>query len=113
MRLLLRWLISTIILLIVSHYVHGFEVESLKAAVIAALVIGLINATIGAILKFITLPLRILSLGLFSLLINAALLKLATMFVAGFHIQGFLPALIAAFWLALLNMLARWLFLSE
>ncbi|MGB7553932.1 MAG: phage holin family protein, partial [Candidatus Korobacteraceae bacterium] len=65
MRLLLNWLLSAISLLIVSKVVPGFYVQGFKAALIAALVIGLVNATLGLLLKLITLPLTLVTLGIF------------------------------------------------
>jgi len=70
-------------------------------------VIGLVNATIGLLLKIITLPLTLLSLGLFWFIINALMLKLASAFVPGFNIEGFLPAFFGAIVLSLVNIFLR------
>jgi len=78
LRLILRWILSAIALLLVDWLVPGFVVRNFAAALIAALVIGLLNATLGLLLKIITLPLSILTLGLFFLVINAIILKLAS-----------------------------------
>jgi putative membrane protein len=104
MRLLLRWILSAVALLIVTRLVPGFVVASLSTALVASIVIGL-NATIGLLLKLITLPLGILTLGLFFLVINALMLILASHLVPGFVIVGFAPAFIGAIVLALLHML--------
>ena len=109
MRLLLHWLLSALALLIVARVVPGFYVHSLTTALWAAVVIGLINATIGALLKLLTLPLTILTLGIFWIVINALMLWLATAFVPGFRISGFVAAFIGAIVLMLVNMLFRWL----
>src|ERR1700757_4214783 len=77
MRLLLRWLINAVALLIVAYFVHGFTVRGFSGALIAAAVIGLINATLGSLLKILTFPLSILTFGLFLIVINAAMLKVA------------------------------------
>ena len=74
MRLLLQWVLSAIALLIVSRIVPGFHVRGLWPALIAALVIGLLNATVGLLLKIITFPLTILTLGLFLLVINGIMI---------------------------------------
>jgi len=84
-------------------------VASVAAALIAAVVIGLVNATIGLIVKILTLPLTILTLGLFWLVINAVMLELASAFVPGFHIRGFAAAFWGAIVLSLVNMLLKWL----
>ena len=83
MRLLLNWLLSAISLLIVSHLIPGFYVRDFTAALIAALVIGLVNATLGLVLKIITLPLTVLTLGIFWWVINALMLIFASNFVPG------------------------------
>jgi putative membrane protein len=109
LRLLLNWLLSALALLIVAHIVPGFYVSGIGAALWAAVVIGLINATLGALLKLITLPLTILTLGIFWLVINALMLWLATWFVSGFRISGFVAAFVGAVVLMLVNMIFRWL----
>ena len=109
MRLILHWLLSAVTLLLVAHFVPGFHVAGLVAALIAALVIGLINATLGLILKVLTFPLTIFSFGLFLLVINAAMLMLASRFVSGFRVDGFIPAFIGAVLIFLLNMIWRWM----
>jgi putative membrane protein len=107
MRLLLSWLLSAIALLIVSHLVPGFHVNGLLPALIAAVVIGLLNATVGLFLKIVTIPLSILTLGIFLLVINGAMILLASAVVPGFHVSGFGPAFWGALVLALLGMLIR------
>lgn len=109
LRLLLNWLLSAILLLVVSHVVPGFEVASFKAALIAALVVGLVNATLGLILKLLTFPLTIATFGVFLLVINALMLMFASHFVSGFAIHGFLPAFLGAILLSLLHMLVKWI----
>jgi putative membrane protein len=108
-HLLIRWLISAILLLVVSRLVPGFEVRDLGSALVAALVIGLVNATVGSFLKLITLPLTILSLGIFLLVINALMILLASHLVRGFYVHGFAPAFWGALLLSILGMLTRWL----
>ena len=109
MRLLLHWILSAVALLIVSNLIPGFVLTGFVAALIAALVIGLINATLGLFLKVITLPLTVLTLGIFWLVINALMLELASVIVPGFHISGFTAAFVGAIVLALVNMVIRWL----
>ena len=109
MKLLLHWVLIAVALLLVSHFVPGFIVTSFVSALIAALVIGLVNATIGAVLRLISFPITILTLGLFSLVINALMLKLAAMFAPGFQIIGFVPALEGAILLAIAHMMIHWI----
>jgi putative membrane protein len=109
LRLLLNWLFSAILLLVVSRVVPGFEVASFKAALIAALVVGLVNATLGLILKVLTFPLTIATFGVFLLVINALMLMFASHFVSGFAIHGFWPAFLGAVLLSLLHMLVKWI----
>jgi putative membrane protein len=109
MRLLLHWVLIALTLLLISHFVPGFIVTNFTVALIAALVIGLVNATIGALLRFVTFPITILTLGLFVLIINALMLKLAAALSPGFQIIGFLPALEGAIILAIAHMVIRWI----
>jgi putative membrane protein len=109
MRLLLKWLLSGLAVWIVAQVVPGFYVRGVFAALIAALVIGFINATIGAVLKILTFPLTLITLGLFWFVINALMLELASALVPGFQVRGFLAAFGGAILLSLVNMLLRWL----
>ena len=106
-KLLVNWLLSALSLLIVAQVIRGFEVSSVKTALIAALVIGLINSTLGLFLKIVTFPLTLLSIGIFWFVINALMLKLATVLVTGFRIDGILPAFFGAIVLSLVNVVLR------
>ena len=106
-RLLVQWLLSAFALLIVSNFVPGFYVQGLGPALIAALIIGLLNATLGFFIKVITFPLSILTLGLFLLVINGLMIMLASKLVHGFHVAGFWPAFWGALVLTLLGMLIK------
>lgn len=107
LRLLLHWLLSAIALLITSQVVPGFHVSGLRAALVAALVIGLLNATIGLVLKILTFPISILTFGLFLLIINAIMILVASNIVTGFRVHGLGPAFWGAAILALLGLLFR------
>ena len=107
MRILLHWILSALALILVSRLVPGFHVAGLVPALIAAVVIGLLNATLGLILKIVTLPLSILTLGIFLFVINGAMILLASAVVPGFHVYGLGPAFWGAIVLALLGMLIR------
>ena len=104
MRLILRWLINAVSLLVVAYFVPGFVVHSFMDALIAALVLGLVNATLGAIL-----PLTILTLGLFLIILNAVMLKIAAALVAGFEIRTWTAAIIGAILLSLVSSVLHWL----
>lgn len=106
-KLLIHWLLSAIALLVVSHLVPGFQVKSLTAALVASLVIGLLNATLGFVLKIVTIPISILTLGLFLLVINGLMILIASAIVRGFYVNGMVPAFWGAVVLALLGMLIR------
>jgi putative membrane protein len=107
MALLLQWILCAIALLVVSRIVPGFVVHGLAPALIASLVIGLLNATVGLILKIVTFPISILTFGIFLLVINGLMIMLASGIVPGFHVRGFVPAFWGAVVLALLGMLIR------
>ena len=107
MRLILHWILSAVALMIVAHLVPGFYIRSFGAALIAALVIGLVNATLGFFLKVLTFPFIILTLGLFWFVVNALMLIVASKLVPGFVVTGFVPAFWGAIVLALLNLVFR------
>jgi putative membrane protein len=109
MRLIVNWILSAIALLIVAYVVPGFHVSSFLAALVAAAVIGIINATVGFFLKVVTFPLTILTLGIFWIIVNALMLELASMLVHGFAIQSFFSAFLGAILLSLINMIFHWL----
>jgi putative membrane protein len=107
LKLLVQWLLSAAALLVVSNLVRGFDVQGLGPALVAALVIGLLNATVGFFLKVVTFPISILTLGLFLLVINGLMIMMASSFVRGFHVRGFVPAFWGAVVLALLGIIIR------
>ena len=105
LRMLLHWILNAVALMIVAHMVQGFVITSWVSALIAVVVIGLLNATFGLLLKIITLPLGILTLGIFFLVINAVVLKFASVLVPGFQVLTFGAAFWGALALALLHIL--------
>ena len=105
--LLTNWFLSALSIVIVAHLIPGFAVRSFGTALIAAVVIGLINASIGIVVKLLTLPLTILTFGLFLLVINALMLLFASALVPGFIVSGFLPAFFGAIVLSLVNTVLR------
>ena len=100
---LIHWLLSGVALLIVAQILPGIQVEGFGAALIAALVIGLVSATLGLLLKIVLLPFIILSLGVVYFLINGLMLKLASEFVPGFRVNGCLPAVLGAILLTIVD----------
>lgn len=110
-RMLLHWVVTALAVWITSRLVSGFDIRDAKAALIAAVVIGLVNATLGLFLKVVTLPLTLLTLGLFWFVINAIMIELASQFVPGFHISSFAAAFWGGIVLGLVNMLLKWLVL--
>ena len=106
-RLLAHWILSALCLLLVTEIVPGFYMRGLGTALIAAVVIGLVNGTLGALLKIVTFPITILTFGIFWLVINALMLKFASVIVPGFVVRGFWPAFWGGIILSLLNMVVR------
>lgn len=104
MNILVRWLLMSLSLLIVSYVVPGFFVTGIAAALIAAVVFGFLNATLGLLLKILTFPFTILTFGLFWFVINAIILEITSTLVPGFFIRSFFAALIGAVLLTLVDM---------
>jgi putative membrane protein len=96
MRLLLTWIINAAALMALPYLMHSVTVTDIGAALIAALVLGLVNTLIRPVLVLLTLPVTFLSLGLFILVINGFLFWLVAQVVGGFHVEGFLSAMLAA-----------------
>ncbi|MFH1235734.1 MAG: phage holin family protein [Parcubacteria group bacterium] len=94
MQLILRWILNALGLLLVAYLVPGFEVNSFYTALLVALVLGIVNAVIKPILILLTLPITILTLGLFTLVINALLIWFVASFIEGFAVDGFTTALL-------------------
>jgi putative membrane protein len=113
MKLLLNWVLSALAIWIVSRFVAGFSLTGPVAALIAAVAIGFVNATIGLFLKIITFPLTILTFGIFWLVINALMIELASAIVPGFHVYTFGAAFWGAIALSLVNMALKWLIMPE
>lgn len=106
-RAIIHWVLSAIALMVATKIVPGFYVNDVQAALVAALVIGVLNATLGFVLKVLTFPFAIVTFGLFLLVINAAMILLAAKIVTGFVCYGWVPAFWAAVILATLGMLIR------
>jgi putative membrane protein len=96
MKLLVKWLLSAVALLAVANLYGGVQVSSFGAAMVAALVMGLLNAVVRPILVILTLPLTLITLGLFLFVINAAMFWTAASLLDGFQVQGFGAALLGS-----------------
>lgn len=107
MGVLGRWLILTFCIAVTSYLVKGFYVESLASALAAGAILGLLNILFKPILLLLTLPINLLTLGFFTLIINAFLLKMVSGVVPGFEVKGFWPALLGGFIISILNWILR------
>ena len=103
--ILIRWIINALALMLISQVIQGIEVDSFLSAVVAAAVLGVINAVLRPILLILTMPITILTLGLFALVINGAMLYLAGMVVKGFYVHGFWSAIFGALFLSAISWL--------
>ena len=104
---LLRWLFNAVALIFVAEVVPGFSIHSFWTALIAALVLGLLNASVRWVLIFLTLPINILTLGLFTFVINALMILLTSSIVRGFDVTSFGSALAAALILWLISLVVN------
>ncbi len=109
MRLLIRWVVNTLALFVVVRVVPNFSSDSWLSLAIAAAVLGLLNAVVLPILRFLTLPLTLLSLGLFLIVLNALMLELTDWLVTGFEIHGFLWAMAGAVVLSIISFFTSWI----
>jgi len=106
--LLLRWLISTVSIIITAFLLDGLHVSGFFSAFFAAAILGILNAFLRPVLFILTLPINIMSLGLFTFVINAMLLMMVSGVIPGFHVAGFWSALFGA----LLISIVSWLLTS-
>jgi putative membrane protein len=114
-KLLLNWVLNAIAFLITQRIIdqilpNQFQLKSIAAAAIAALILGLINATVRPVLKILTFPLTILTLGLSSFAINVGCLMFVAWFVPGFELRGIVPAALGSIVLSIVSTLLNWVF---
>ena len=109
LSLIARWIINAAALLLVAYLYPGVTVASFWAAMLAALVLGLVNALIRPLLVLLTLPVTVLTLGLFLFVINALMFWLAAEIVSGFRVTGFWAALIGSVLYSLITLITSWL----
>ena len=103
MNILAKVLVTAVSLLIVAKLIPGIEVSGLYTAIIAAIILGLLNLVVRPLLVVLTLPITILTLGLFMFVINALLFLFAASFIDGFAISGFLDALVGSIIVSILS----------
>jgi putative membrane protein len=96
MKIVVRWLLLAAALLLVANLYPGVQVASFSSAMVAALVLGLLNALLRPILVLLTLPVTVLTLGLFLFVINALMFYFAASLLSGFNVTGFVAALIGS-----------------
>jgi putative membrane protein len=108
MRLIVRWCVNALALMLVAFLYSGVVVTDITHALLAALVLGLVNALIRPVLILLTLPVTVVTLGLFIFIINALLFWLVAEIVPGFKVSGFVAALIGSFMFSVITMLTSW-----
>jgi putative membrane protein len=112
-KILVRWLINALAFLIVSKLVRDFHVRGIVDALIAAVVFGFVNSTLGLVLKIVTFPFTILTFGLFLVVINAVMLKMAAAVSPGFEVSTWSAAFIGAILLSLITSFLHWIIKDE
>ena len=105
---LIRLAVNSLAILIVTHIVRGIEVTSTVTAVVAAFVLGIVNAFLRPIIILLTLPINILTLGLFTFVINALMLELVSWLIPAFHIDTFWTAIGGAIVITIVSFLLNW-----
>lgn len=103
MKIVIRWILGALAVLLVTWIVPGITIESFWVALIVALVLGLLNAIVRPVLVLLTLPITLLTLGLFVLVINAGVFLLASAIVPGFEVDGFWAAFVGAILMAIVG----------
>ncbi|MBP8625531.1 MAG: phage holin family protein [Syntrophorhabdaceae bacterium] len=101
--IIIRWLLMALAIMLLGYYLPGISISGFWSALWVALFLGIVNAIIRPILILITLPINILTLGLFTFVINALLVMLASTVIKGFYVQGFLYAVLFSLILSVIN----------
>lgn len=104
-----HWIVSGVAVFLTSMLVAGFEVSGFISALIAALVIGIANYLLWPLLIFLTLPINLITLGLFTFVVNGAILKISAALLPGFRIRGWLAAIFGSIVLSILNIVLHYL----
>ena len=103
MKFIARFLLTVLGLMVIAEFISGITIDTFYIATIAAIILGLLNAFVRPILLILTLPITIITLGLFSLVINAFLFWFAASFIDGFSVSGFLAAFIGSLLLSVVS----------
>jgi putative membrane protein len=103
--ILIRWIVLTLAIITAAYTIEGMQVSGFFSALFAAAVLGILNALLRPILIVLTLPINILSLGLFTFVINAFMLKMVSGVIPGFDIRGFWPAILGALMISIVSWL--------
>ena len=111
--ILFKWLINTIALFVVVNVVSGISVERWQTLLVGALVLGLLNAFLRPVLLLLTLPVNVLTLGLFTLVLNGLIFYMAAWLVEGFHVAGFWSSFVAALVFSIVSFLLNLLIHSD
>lgn len=109
MRLLINLIINGLAVMLCAYLIPGIEVNSFFSAILVAIVLSILNTFIKPILVLLTIPITIITLGIFLLFINVAIIKLAGILIPGFEVNGFWPALFFSFLLSFIG----WLFMDK
>lgn len=104
---LLHWVLVSLTIMITAHIVPGFRIDNFIAALLASLMIGFVNMFVWPILTLLTLPLTLVTFGLFLLVVNGIALKISAALTPGFSIEGFFPAVVGSIVLTLIGWLVR------
>lgn len=113
MRLIAKWIIVALAVFATPYFISGIVVNSFYVAFVTALLLGIVSVTIKPLAILITLPINIITLGLFTLVINGALLWMLSTFVRGFEIASFWSAFIAALFISVVTFIAEKIFLRD
>ena len=103
LNIILRWLLYALLIIFVSWIVPGIEVDNFLSAMLVCVILALVNAFIKPIIQIITFPITVLTMGLFTLVINALMLMLAGYFTPGFAVEGFISAFLGALLLSIFS----------
>lgn len=104
MKFLIKWLISAVSIYIITHLPIGITIATFKTAVVAAAILGIVNVIIKPILIILTLPINIITLGLFTFIINGIMLIITSSIVIGFHVENIFAAVVASILISFVNM---------
>jgi putative membrane protein len=105
---IIKYLIIAVVIMFGTKYIVGIKIDSFQTSILVALAMGFANTFVKPILKFISFPITILTLGLFLLVINVIVVYVVAHFVQGFTVQGFIPPLIFSFGLSFLSTVLGW-----